>query len=319
MEAELGSARRLCEVCSSDENAASVPDRERLENLPEDQKAGLFHFKPLPQRAAVVAAGPVANFILAIVIFAGVFTFVGRTVGAPLVEAVVEGSPAAAAGFVPGDRIVAIDGERVESFEEIRRYVTTSAGSAMTFLVERGAREVSLTAAPEIQEITDRFGNVHRIPQLGIQQGGGSEIIRSDPLSAVWLGVKETAFIVERTFDYLGGIITGRESADQLRGVIGIAQTSGQVATFGFVALLTMTALLSVSIGLLNLFPVPLLDGGHLLYYAVEAVRGRPLGEQAQEFGFRIGLALVMTLMIFATWNDLARLEVFSFLGGLFS
>ncbi|MEQ8949735.1 RIP metalloprotease RseP [Parvibaculum sp.] len=304
---------------AGDENAASVPDRERLENLPEDQKAGLFHFKPLPQRAAVVAAGPVANFILAIVIFAGVFTFVGRTVGAPLVEAVVEGSPAAAAGFVPGDRIVAIDGERVESFEEIRRYVTTSAGSAMTFLVERGAREVSLTAAPEIQEITDRFGNVHRIPQLGIQQGGGSEIIRSDPLSAVWLGVKETAFIVERTFDYLGGIITGRESADQLRGVIGIAQTSGQVATFGFVALLTMTALLSVSIGLLNLFPVPLLDGGHLLYYAVEAVRGRPLGEQAQEFGFRIGLALVMTLMIFATWTDLARLEVFSFLGGLFS
>ncbi|MBO6686331.1 MAG: site-2 protease family protein, partial [Parvibaculum sp.] len=201
----------------------------------------------------------------------------------------------------------------------IRRYVTTGAGSTMTFLVERGGREVSLIAAPEVQQITDRFGNVHRVPQLGIQQGGGSEIIRSDPLSAVWLGVKETAFIVERTFDYLGGIITGRESADQLRGVIGIAQTSGQVATFGFVALLTMTALLSVSIGLLNLFPVPLLDGGHLLYYAVEAVRGRPLGEQAQEFGFRIGLALVMTLMIFATWNDLARLEVFSFLGGLFS
>ena len=303
---------------AGDENAASVPDRKRLENLSEEQKAGLFHFKPLHQRAAVVAAGPFANFILAIVIFAGVFMFAGRQVSTPLVGGVVEGSPAAAAGFMIGDRIVSIDGSSVDSFEDIQRYVSTTP-SAMTFEVSRDGALVTLVATPQVNEITDRFGNVHRVPQLGIQQGGSSEIVRSNPVAAVWQGIKHTGFVVEQTFSYIGRMIIGQESADQLRGPLGIAETSGQIATVGIVALLMLTGLLSVSIGLLNLFPVPLLDGGHLLYYAVEAVRGRPLGEEAQEFGFRIGLALVMTLMIFATWNDLARLEVFSFLGGLFS
>lgn len=303
---------------AGDENAASVPDREKLAAIPEEQKAGLFHFKPLHQRAAVVAAGPVANFILAVVIFASVFMLIGRPISTPIVGGVVADSPAEAAGFRAGDRIVSIDGSAIESFEEIQRYVSTGT-SELIFGVERDGQVLQLTATPRINEITDNFGNVHRVPQLGIQHGGTSEMVRSNPVVAVWQGMTQTAFIVERTFDYIGGMITGRESPDQLRGVIGIAQTSGQVATYGIVALLMLTGLLSVSIGLLNLFPVPLLDGGHLLYYAVEAVRGRPLGEEAQEYGFRIGLALVMTLMIFATWNDLSRLQVFSFLGGLFS
>jgi len=306
---------------AGDENAASVPDRERLEHTPVSERAHLFHFKPLPQRAAIVAAGPVANFILAIVIFAGVFTFVGRTVATPVIDDIVPDSPAAAAGFEVGDRIVAIDGNAIASFEEMQRVVTTSTAE-LNFRVERGGAEVSIRATPEIQEVTDSFGNVHRVARLGIQRHGGAgniEIVRSDPVSALWLGAKETWFVAERTLNYLGGIITGRERADQLRGVLGIAQVSGQVATIGFMALLSMVAVLSVSIGLLNLFPVPLLDGGHLLYYAVEAVRGRPLGEQAQEYGFRIGLALVMMLMVFATWNDLVHLQVFSFLTGLFS
>lgn len=303
---------------AGDENAASVPDREKLAAIPEEQKAGLFHFKPLHQRAAVVAAGPVANFILAVVIFASVFMLIGRPISTPIVGGVVAESPAEAAGFRAGDRIVSIDGSAIESFEEIQRYVSTGT-SELTFGVERDGQMLQLAATPRINEITDNFGNVHRVPQLGIQHGGTSEMVRSNPVVAVWQGMTQTAFIVERTFDYIGGMITGRESPDQLRGVIGIAQTSGQVATYGIVALLMLTGLLSVSIGLLNLFPVPLLDGGHLLYYAVEAVRGRPLGEEAQEYGFRIGLALVMTLMIFATWNDLSRLQVFSFLGGLFS
>lgn len=303
---------------AGDENAASVPDRDKLAAIPEEQKAGLFHFKPLHQRAAVVAAGPIANFILAIVIFACVFMFVGRQVSAPVVSGVVEGSPAAAAGFMVGDRIVSIDGSSIESFEEVQRYVSVTR-SAMAFGVEREGRLLTLEATPQVNEITDTFGNVHRVPQLGLQRDGTSEVIRSNPVAAVWQGVKHTGFIIEQTFAYIGRMITGRESTDQLRGPIGIAETSGQIATFGIVALLSLTGLLSVSIGLLNLFPVPLLDGGHLLYYAVEAVRGRPLGEEAQEYGFRIGLALVMTLMIFATWNDLSRLQVFSFLGGLFS
>ncbi|MDO8840538.1 MAG: RIP metalloprotease RseP [Parvibaculum sp.] len=306
---------------AGDENAASVPDRERLALIPAEDRKDLFHFKPLRQRAAIVAAGPIANFILATVIFAGVFTFVGRTVATPVVDDIMPGSPAAAAGFAVGDRIVSIDGSPVASFEEMQRIVATSS-SELSFLVDRRGIEVPIQATPEIQEVVDSFGNIHRVARLGIQRHGGSgniEIVRSDPVRALWLGAKETWFVAERTLNYLGGIVTGRESADQLRGVLGIAQVSGQVATIGFMALLTMVAVLSVSIGLLNLFPVPLLDGGHLLYYAVEAVRGRPLGEQAQEYGFRIGLALVMMLMIFATWNDLVHLQVFSFLTGLFS
>ncbi|PKQ05861.1 MAG: RIP metalloprotease RseP [Alphaproteobacteria bacterium HGW-Alphaproteobacteria-11] len=306
---------------AGDENAASVPDRERLAQVSAADQEHLFHFKPLRQRAAIVAAGPIANFILATVVFACIFTFVGRTVATPIVDDIVPDSPAAAAGFVVGDRIVSIDGTPVSSFEAMQRIVSTSS-SELDFRVDRGGIEIPIRAKPEVQEVVDNFGNVHRIARLGIQRHGGAgniEIVRSDPVSALWLGAKETWFVAERTLSYLGGIVTGREPADQLRGVLGIAQVSGQVATIGFMALLSMVAVLSVSIGLLNLFPVPLLDGGHLLYYAVEAVRGRPLGEQAQEYGFRIGLALVMMLMVFATWNDLVHLQVFSFLTGLFS
>lgn len=306
---------------AGDENAASVPDRLRLADIPQGERTGLFHFKSLPQRAAVVAAGPIANFILAIVIFAGIFTFVGRTIATPVVDEVKPGSAAAEAGFVSGDRIAAIDGSPISSFEEMQRVVSTSGGEELAFEVVRGDELVTLHATPQVQEITDRFGNVHRIPMLGIVRKIDSEnveIVRSNPVAAVWLGAKETWFVTERTLSYIGGIFTGTEDADQLGGPLRIAQVSGQVATIGFTALVGMVAMLSVSIGLLNLFPVPMLDGGHLLYYAVEAIRGKPLGEQAQEYGFRIGLALVMMLMVFATWNDLVHLQVFSFLSGLF-
>lgn len=307
---------------AGDENAASVPDREHLDQIPLEQRAGLFHFKPLPQRAAVVAAGPIANFILAVVIFAGIFTFVGRTIATPVVDEVRPDSAAAVAGFIPGDRIVAIDGEPIGSFEEMQRIVSTNGETALRFLIARADTRITLTATPQVQEVTDRFGNVHRMAMLGIvrQIGSGNiEVVRTDPVNALWLGTKETSFVIERTLSYIGGMITGTEDADQLGGPLRIAQVSGQVATIGFTALLGMVAMLSVSIGLLNLFPIPMLDGGHLLFYAVEAVRGRPLGEQVQEFGFRIGLALVMMLMVFATWNDLVHLQVFSFLSGLFS
>lgn len=307
---------------AGDDNAASVPDRKRLAHIAPEERAGLFHFKPLPQRAAVVAAGPVANFILAILIFAGIFTFVGRSIATPVVDEINPGSAAAEAGFVPGDRIAAIDGSPIASFEEMQRVVSTSGGEELVFDVMRSGEHVTLRATPQVQEVTDRFGNVHRIPMLGIVRQVDSasvEIVRSDPLSALWLGTKETWFVTERTLSYIGGIFAGTEDSDQVGGPLRIAQVSGQVASIGFAALIGLTAMLSVSIGLLNLFPVPMLDGGHLLYYAVEAVRGRPLGEQAQEYGFRIGLALVMMLMIFATWNDLVHLQVFSFLSGLFS
>lgn len=305
-----------------DESAASTPDRRRLAEIPEAEREGLFYFKPVHKRAAVVAAGPIANFLLSIVLFAGLFTIVGQSFATPVVDVVQPGSVADKAGFKAGDRVISIDGTAIDSFEDMQRIVSTSADKALTFVLKRGADDVAVVATPRRQEVTDRFGNLHKMGLLGVQRDakdGNFRIVRSDPLTSIWLGAKETWFIVAQTMNYLGGIVSGREDASQIGGPLTIAHVSGQVATLGFGALLNLTAMLSVSIGLLNLFPVPMLDGGHLLYYAVEAARGRPMGEQAQEVGFRIGLALVMLLMVFATWNDLVHLQVFAFLSGLFS
>lgn len=296
---------------AGDENAASMPDKTRLSQIPESQREGLFFFKPLYQRAAVVAAGPIANFILSIVIFAGIFSIVGQGTALAVIESVQPESAAAVAGFHPDDRVVSIDGATIGGFEDMQRIVSISAGVPLTFGVMRDGTEITLTATPRLKEITDTFGNSQRIGLLGVQRKAGEgsyKIVKTDPVTGLWHGTKETWFIVARTMDYLGGMIAGREDSSQLGGPLRIAEVSGQVATLGFVALLNLTAVLSVSIGLLNLFPVPMLDGGHLLYYAVEGARGRPMGEKAQEVGFRIGLVLVMMLMFFATWNDLVRL-----------
>jgi regulator of sigma E protease len=177
--------------------------------------------------------------------------------------------------------------------------------------VERGASAVTLTVTPKLEEITDRFGNVQSVGLLGVSRSASAEDVvtkRFGPVEALGEGVRETWFVVARTAGYLSRVVTGRESADQLGGPIRVAQISGQVATLGFAALLNLTAVLSVSIGLLNLLPIPMLDGGHLLFYAAEALRGRPLSERAQEYGFRIGIAIVLFLMVFATWNDMMRL-----------
>ncbi|MBI1261816.1 MAG: RIP metalloprotease RseP [Rhizobiales bacterium] len=307
---------------SGDENAASMADQASLDAIPESERKGLFHFAPLRHRAFVVAAGPFANFILAIVIFASIFTFVGRTIATPQIDKVQADSAAQEAGMMPGDIVTAIDGSEINTFEDMQRIVSVSGGTALTFTVERAGKLIDLTATPRQTEITDRFGNSHRVGIMGIVREAGEgniKLVKSDPFTSVWLGARETWFVVDRTLSYLGGVISGKEKADQLGGPLRIAQVSGQVATLGFVALVNLAALLSVSIGLLNLFPVPLLDGGHLLYYGAEAVRGKPLGPQTQEIGFRVGLALVLMLMLFSTWNDLVHLQVFSFLSGLFS
>ena len=290
-----------------DENAASVPDSETISQMSEEERRESFFFKPVPQRAAIVAAGPIANFLLAIVIFAGVFTFYGKQATPARVETVQPSSAAQAAGFKPADLIVSINGKKIETFTDMQRVVSASAGETLDIEVDRGGARLRLKATPALTELKDNFGNVHRIGVLGIT-GAREPPVRVDPLTAVKLGVEETWFVVERTLSYIGGVVTGRESADQLGGPIRIAQVSGQVATAGFVALIHLAAVLSISIGLLNLFPIPLLDGGHLLFYAIEAVRGRPLSDRAQEVGFRIGLAIVLLLMIFATFNDILHL-----------
>ncbi len=294
-----------------DDTEASTPSVDALATMTEEEKAGSFHHKKVGRRAAIVAAGPIANFLLAIVIFTCLFTFFGKPSTSARVDKVEANSAAAAAGFQVGDIVTAIDGSKIESFSDMQRIVGTRAGEHLTFRVKRGEGTVQLEGTPELREVKDPFGNAHRQGVLGItRQTAAGDVVteRVDPVTALWLGVKETWFVIDRTLAYIGGIFTGREAADQVGGPLRIAQISGQVATIGLAALIHLAAVLSISIGLLNLFPVPLLDGGHLLFYAVEAVRGRPLSERAQEMGFRIGLGLVLMLMVFATYNDILHL-----------
>src|SRR3954447_25330277 len=294
-----------------DDSEASTPSTETLASMTAEERAGSFHHKKVGPRAAIVAAGPIANFILAIVIFACLFTFFGKPSTTARVDKIEANSAAAAAGFQIGDIVTAIDGKTIGSFSDMQRIVGIHAGDQLTFTVKRGDSAVQLRGTPELREVKDPFGNAHRLGVMGITRAtapGDVVTERVDPATAFWLGIKETWFVVDRTFAYIGGGFTGREAADQVGGPLRIAQISGQVATIGLVALIHLTAVLSISIGLLNLFPVPLLDGGHLLFYAVEAVRGRPLSERAQEMGFRIGLGLVLMLMVFATYNDILHL-----------
>ena len=294
-----------------DDTEASTPSTEALAGMSAEERAGSFHHKKVGPRAAIVAAGPIANFILAIVIFTCLFTFFGRPSTTARVDKIEANGAAAKAGFQIGDVVTAIDGKTIGSFSDMQRVVGVHAGVQLNFTIKRGNSTLQLKATPEQREVKDPFGNAHRLGVLGITRAtspGDVVTERVDPATAMWLGVKETWFVVDRTLAYIGGVFTGREAADQVGGPIRIAQISGQVATIGLTALVHLAAVLSISIGLLNLFPVPLLDGGHLLFYAVEAVRGRPLSNRAQEMGFRIGLGLVLMLMVFATYNDILHL-----------
>ncbi|WP_062226149.1 RIP metalloprotease RseP [Aureimonas frigidaquae] len=294
-----------------DDNAASMPDRAALENLSEADRRGAFPTASVGRRAATVAAGPVANFLLAIAIFAGVAYFNGRVVGDPVVAEVQAGSPAQAAGLQPGDRIVSADGEAIAYFSDFQRHVASRANIPIAVIVQRQGNEVPLTVTPVERTQTDPFGNEYTMPVVGILATEASSSFRVETLSlpqALGYGVSQTWFVTERTVDFIGGLFRGSQPADQIGGPIRIAQMSSQAATLGFATLLNMAALLSISIGLLNLLPIPVLDGGHLLFYAFEAARGKPLSERTQEIGFRIGLVLVMGLMVFAFSNDLLSL-----------
>ncbi|WP_020178226.1 RIP metalloprotease RseP [Methylopila sp. M107] len=293
---------------SGDENAASAPDAETLDHMTPEERRSSFYFAPLPARAAIVAAGPIANFLLAIVIFAGLFTLVGRTVIDARIGSVDPSSAAAEAGLQPGDLVLEIDGHKISSFSDVQRAVEISADRPLRITLERGNEQREITATPKLKEIKDPFGNKLRIGLLGVRPSVEPQNVRLEkygPIDAVVAGVKETWYILDRTVKFIGGLMTGRESADQLSGPIGIAKMSGDVAKLGFASLISMAALLSVSIGFLNLLPIPVLDGGHLLFFAVEALRGRPLSPRAQEIGMRVGLALILLLMVLATKNDI--------------
>ena len=294
-----------------DLNAASVPDQDQLDRMPLEQRAISFPHQNVAKRAAIVAAGPIANFILAIAIFAGFNYFNGRQVLEPRIEAVQPGSAAEKAGFQPKDLILTVDGRQIQTFADMQLIVSSSAGEPLEFTVERNGQTISLTATPNFVERTSPFGK-QRIGLLGVEASRDPAAIKRltyTPLGAIKAAVVETWNLVERTLNFIRRLVMGWESADQLSGPIGIARASGTAFDVGGVySLVSLIGFMSVSIGLINLFPIPLLDGGHLLFYAIEAVRGRPLSEKAQEIGFRIGFALVAMLMLFATWNDLVHL-----------
>jgi len=235
------------------------------------------------------------------------FMLAGIPITQPKVASVVENSAASKAGFMAGDLITEIDGRKIESFTDVQRIVSVSAGAVMLFKVERSGETVELSATPEAKEVVDSSGNKIRIGLLGVSRGS-DQVVRVEKLgfgASVSRAVDETWFIITRSLGYLKGVVLGNEAPDQLSGPIKIAQIAGEAASISILALIQLSALLSVSIGLINLFPIPMLDGGHLMYYFFEAVRGKPLGAQAQEFGYKVGFAMVIALMVFATWNDL--------------
>ena len=392
-----------------DEGVSSAPDHEKLDQASSEERARLFYFKPLWQKAIIAVGGPVANFLLALVILTSLYMFYGVGVVMPLIGRVAADSPAERAGLKVGDTIVSINNSEIKEFDDIVQIVSVQRGNPLPITVRRDGQLVSLTVTPQPIEKTDPLGNkamdpgigignvmpgevksvapgspaaaaglqagdiifevngkrLHTLadvsdaivanpsgsialqvarmkdkageeltlrvvpvpianPSLGVDElvsaalgfevtvrGGPNPvaIVRFGPVEAAYRAFRQVRFIVVKTLDFIVQLLTGHGDYQQLSGPIGIAQVSGQVLVFfGVVALINLAAVLSVSIGLLNLFPIPMLDGGHLLYYGIEAVRGRPLGERAQELGFRIGLLMVVSLMLFATWNDLTKL-----------
>ncbi len=278
--------------------------------MPADERRLTLAGQPLINRAAIVAAGPIANFLLAIVIFTASYAIAGRYELTPRVGGLEEHSPAELAGFKPGDLIVSVNGERIDSFEDLHQAVTNNAGLQMTFGVDRAGQEIVITATPTIGlEDLGPFGK-RRVSRLGVKASQEPADRRFEtcglPTCALW-SVRETWSIVQGTGAYLVGLIAGRQSLDQVSGAVGVAQVAGEVAKISIFALVGLTALFSVSVGLMNLLPIPMLDGGHLLFYAIEALRGRPLSEKTQEIGLRVGIAIVATLVIFSVSNDLLR------------
>ena len=293
---------------------------EETADLSEEEKAQSFQNKTLAQRSAIVAAGPIANFLLAIVLFAGLFMTVGA--GRPYagVGKVFPDSAALEAGFEEGDRILSIDGQPIEWFADLVTIVSANPNIPLKIKVRRGTEELTLAATPKKHQRTDEDGKTVEVGLLGVRFDPDQvKYERQNPFMAVWMGLERTAVLTGNILSFLGELISGKGSRDDLGGPLRIAQISGQMAQGGVDNFIFFMAMLSVNLGLINLFPIPVLDGGHLLFFIAEAIRGRPLGPRAQEYGFRFGLILVLILMVFATWNDLVNLRVMEFLKELVS
>ncbi len=299
-----------------DSDPASSPDP-RLSSMSAEQRAVSFHHKGLKQRAAIVVAGPLANFLFAIVVLAIVYAVVGQPYSRPEIESIQPASAAEQGGLKPGDIVRSIDGAAINRFEDIQRIVQASPEIPLLIVVDRGGAEFELIITPGVTELIDRIGNRARIGLLGVRNSRLA-IVRHDPLAAVWHATRETWGLSIATLHYVGQMIVGARPADEIGGPLRIAQMAGEVSRrHDPVSMSWFLVVLSINLGLINLFPIPMLDGGHLVFYAAEALRGRPLGARVQEYAAYLGLSLVLALMVFATWNDLVHLRVVALIGSL--
>jgi regulator of sigma E protease len=291
-----------------------APDDEDTQALTNEDKAVSFFAKTLGQRALIVFAGPLANFIFAIVCLAGLFIFLGQPFTPADVGKVMEGSAAEKAGIKAGDVFLKIDGVEIDRFEQVRQIVQLAPGRPLSIALRRGEQSLTVTAIPKSVEVTE-FGTTQKIGRLGVSRPSGDMVfIRYDPFTAVWKATVRTYELTGSILDALGQIIAGERTAKELGGPVRIAQISGDMAQAGLVMIIQFAAILSINLGLINLFPIPLLDGGYLFFYGVEAIRGRPVGDKVMGYSLNFGMALILCLTVFVTWNDLVQMRVFEYL-----
>jgi regulator of sigma E protease len=290
-----------------DADASSRPDAAAAAQMDADARRVSFTHKKLWQKSLIVAAGPLANFLFAIIVMAVLFSTIGQPFTPPVIGSVVPGSAAEKAGLMAGDVVESVDGVTVRRFEELRQMVVLDTGDPLTLALKRNGQPVILVATPQIVEEDDLLGNKTRVGRLGMMPSSQFVMRHEDPATALWQATRETWSIATSSLTAIGQMITGRRSSDDLRGPIGMSQVIEQVSHEGFIPLVQLLALLSISLGLINLFPIPVLDGGHLLFYAIEAVSRRPVSERALALGFRVGFALIVSFYVFVMWNDITK------------
>lgn len=291
-----------------DADAASQPDVAASAAMDEESRRVAFTHKALWQKTLIVAAGPAANFLFAIIVLAVLFATIGQAFTPPTIGSVKAGSAAERAGLLAGDTVNSVDGVVIRRFEELRQTVILDSGEPLNLVITRNGQPMTLVATPQVVEEKDLLGNETKVGQLGILPSGELVMRHEDPLTAVWQAGRETWSITTSSLATIGQMIVGRRSTDDLSGPIGIGQVIGEVSHEGVIPLIHLLALLSISLGLINLFPIPVLDGGHLLFYAIEAVSRRPVSERALAFGFRVGFAVIVSFFVFVMWHDLSRL-----------
>ncbi|MFA5040371.1 MAG: RIP metalloprotease RseP [Bdellovibrionales bacterium] len=300
-----------------DADAASTPD-ESVKTMTEAEKKISFFHQNVGKRMIVVGAGPLSNYLFAIIALAVLFMFWGQPFSPPVVSALMEKSVAERGGLLAGDKVLSIDGKEIIRFEDIKRIIGMNSGVPAEVVVDRAGEQKTFTLTPEISVQKDRFGGEQRVGRIGIYSEKIERIKRS-PLQAIYYATIESWNISADTLAAVGQIIKGTRGSEEIGGPLRIAEMSGRIAQDGFWALVWFTAIISINLGLINIFPVPLLDGGHLLFFSLEKLLGRPINEKAQETGLRIGFVLVVSLMLFATWNDLVHLEIISKITKIFS